>query len=51
MLHKLRALMRKLLRRKPAEPPYDPYADVREPIKPKKPRLSGSVALAEPDEE
>ena len=54
LLRKLRALLRKLLLRRPADPaesPGDPYAGVRAPIKPRKPTLSGAVALAEPDEE
>jgi hypothetical protein len=54
LLRKLRELLRKLLLRgpaDPAEPPHDPYAGVRAPIKPRKPTLSGAVALAEPEEE
>ena len=54
LLRKLRALLRKLLLRGPsdaAEPPRDPYAGVRAPIKPRKPTLSSAVALAEPEEE
>lgn len=54
LLRKLRALLRKLSLRDPAdpaEPPRHPYAGVRAPIKPRKPALSGAVALAELEEE
>jgi len=54
LLRKLRALLRKLSLRgpaDPAEPPRDPYAGVRALIKPRKPTLSGAVALAKPEEE
>jgi hypothetical protein len=50
MLETLRKLLRKLLLRRPAEP-QDPYAEVMAPLRPRWPRLSGSVALAEPDNE
>ncbi|MBV9072848.1 MAG: hypothetical protein JOZ10_04375 [Acidobacteria bacterium] len=43
--------MRRLLRRGPAEPPRDPYSEVPAPLRPKRPNLSGAVALAEPDED
>ena len=51
MLRGLKDLVRKLLRRRPAEPPREPYAEVPAPKKPKKPRQGGAVALAEPDED
>jgi hypothetical protein len=51
MLRQLRDFARKLLRRGPAEPPRDPYAEVTAPKKPRRPLQSGAVALAEPDEE
>lgn len=51
MLRALKELVRKLVRRRPADPPKDPYAPVGAPKKPKRPQLSGAVALAEPDEE
>jgi hypothetical protein len=51
MLRELKKLLRKLLRRGPAEPPRDPYAEVGAPKRPKRPLQSGAVALAEPDED
>jgi hypothetical protein len=52
MLRRLRDLIRRLKKRPPAEPPPRiPYAEVAQPKKPRKPNLSGAVALAEPDEE
>jgi len=50
MLRELKELIRKLLRRGPAEPPRDPYSEVSAPKKPRRPQRSGAVALAEPDE-
>jgi hypothetical protein len=51
MLERLRKLLRRLLLRRPPLEPQDPYAEVTAPLKPRRPRLSGSVALAEPDNE
>ena len=52
MLRNLKELVKKLLkRRRPADPPREPYAEVTAPKKPKRPQLSGAVALAEPDQE
>jgi len=52
MLRNLKDLVKKLLRRRrPADPPRDPYAPVLAPKKPRRPQQSGAVALAEPDED
>ena len=51
MLERLRKVLRKLLLRRPPAEPQDPYAEVVAPLKPRRPGLSGSVALAEPDTE
>jgi hypothetical protein len=41
--------LRRLFKRKAAEPPDDPYAYVMAPKKPKPPYLSAAVAEREPD--
>ena len=51
MLRGLKEWIRRALRRGPAEPPRDPYAEVGAPKKPRRPQQSGAVALAEPNEE
>jgi len=50
MLRAIKELMKKLFGRRPADPPREPYAPVGAPKKPKRPQLSGAVALAEPEE-
>jgi len=52
MLSNLKDLVKKWLRRRrPADPPREPYTGVPAPKKPKRPQQSGAVALAEPDED
>lgn len=50
MLKKLLEGLRRLLGKRPAPPPRDPYAGVRAPLKKGPPNRSGAVALEEPDE-
>jgi hypothetical protein len=52
MLRNLKEFVKRLLQpRRPADPPREPYAEVPAPRKPKRPQLSGAVALAEPEDE
>jgi hypothetical protein len=51
LLQRMKRLLRRLRSFLPGTPPEHPTADVYAPLRPRKPHLSGAIALEEPDDD